>query len=209
MRGTSRCGLSAFDKGEYESMVSGHFPSFLSTDPDARRLLQWHVMVRTGNTALSYEWRQGCVYSLAAPVILVDGSDAPPSPTDPNVVVAFESGRESLSLRLENFGDGDECDGLCWFRIEEVVTLRRQRARAATRARMSFETRSRRRRQAERGCGQCGFRAVMRQILAKRGIHLTKHATAVNLAHIKECRQIIGQSLIDNAAHLASVYNGQ
>ena len=131
-------------------------------------------MVRTGDTALSYEWRQGCVYSLAAPVILVDGSDAPPSPTDPNVVVAFESGRESLSLRLENFGDGDECDSLCWFRIEEVVTLRRQRARAARRARTSFETRSRRRRQNERGCGQCGFRAVMRQILAKRGIHLTK-----------------------------------
>jgi len=103
-------------------MVSGHFPSFLSTDPDARGLLQWHVMVRTGNTALSYEWRQGCVYSLAAPVILVDGSDAPPSPTDPNVVVAFESGRESLSLRLENFGDGDECDGLCWFRIDSSQT---------------------------------------------------------------------------------------
>jgi hypothetical protein len=126
-------------------MVSEHLPDFLRTDSDARRLLQWHVMVRTGNTALSYEWRQGCVYSLAAPVILVDGSDAPPSPTDPNVVVAFESGRESLSLRLENFGDGDECDGLCWFRIEEVVTLRRQ---------MSFETRSRRRRQNEKGCGQ-------------------------------------------------------
>jgi hypothetical protein len=135
-------------------MVSEYLPDFLSTDSDARRLLQWDVMVRTGNTAVSYEWRQGCVYSLVAPVILVDGSDAPPSPTDPNVVVAFESGRENLSLRLHNFGDGDECDGLCWFHIEEVVTLRRQRARAATRAWMSFETRSRCRRHNEKGCGQ-------------------------------------------------------
>jgi len=189
-------------------MVSDHLPSFLSMDPDARGLLQWHVMVRTGDTAHSYEWRQGCVYSLAPPVILIDGSDAQPSSTDPNVVVTFESGRESLSLRLENFGDGDEHDSLCWFRIEEVRTLRRQRARVATRACASFETRSRRRRQTERGCGQCGFRAAMRQILAKRGIRLTKHATAVNLAQIKECRQIIGQSLIDNAARLASIYNG-
>ena len=80
-------------------MVSEYLPDFLSTDSDARRLLQWDVMVRTGNTAVSYEWRQGCVYSLAAPVILVDGSDAPPSPTDPNVVVASSrDARTSLSV---------------------------------------------------------------------------------------------------------------
>ena len=50
-----------------------------------------------------------------------------------NVVVKFESGRaETLSLRLDNFGDGSEFDGSnchCWFRIEERATIRRRQNR--------------------------------------------------------------------------------
>ena len=73
---------------------------------------------------------------------------------------------ESLSLTLHNFGDGSDFDaGLCWFEIKEKAIFRRQHLRACLNARIAMQERSNRLRQSERGCGQCGFRAVMRQLL--------------------------------------------
>ena len=112
--------------------------------------------------------------------------------------------QESLSLTLDNFSDGSDFGaGLCWFELQEIATFRRLQDRMCRRARYTLESRFRRRRQGERGCGQCGFRAVMRQILANRGVFLRKHDTAVSLTQIKECRQIIGKSLITNAEALS------
>ena len=116
---------------------------------------------------------------------------------------------ESLSLTLHNFGDGSEFDaGLCWFEIKEKTIFRRQHLRACLNARIAMQERSNRLRQSERGCGQCGFRAVMRQLLANRGVRLNKHDAAVSLDQIKECRQIIGRSLINNAEVLSRVLGG-
>lgn len=142
-------------------MVADHEPAFLldsTVDPNqpqpAHGLLQWHVMVRTSSDESTFQWRHGRVYSLAPPVIVLDGSEdesaEPSSATpEPNVVVDFGgSDHEALSLRFDNFNDGSDYDGLCWFRIAESGSLRRARIREAMRARAAFEKRSNRTRQA-------------------------------------------------------------
>lgn len=218
---TSRCGLSAFNTATYTSLLSGNEPYFLLEDSGshpASPMLLWWVMVRTFSGG-AYQWRLGRVESLVPQVINLDEDrTAPSSANEPNVVVDFESGCERLSLRVDNFSDGDDDGGdegdgrgghsLCWFRIEETATVERDRRRKALRARKALEDRTGRRRQVERGCGQCGFRAVMRQLLATQGVHLNTRDTAVSKKRIEECRQIIGQTLMAKAGELAESYGG-
>ena len=180
---TSRCGLSAFNTATYTSLLSGNEPYFLLEDSGshpASPMLLWWVMVRTFSGG-AYQWRLGRVESLVPQVINLDEDrTAPSSANEPNVVVDFESGCERLSLRVDNFSDGDDDGGdegdgrgghsLCWFRIEETATVERDRRRKALRARKALEDRTGRRRQVERGCGQCGFRAVMEKGGPKRKV---------------------------------------
>ena len=86
-------------------------------------------MVRTGTKATSYQWRQGRVHSLTSSVIVIDDADSADTPDPakhvPNVVVDFgEMDYQMLSLRLDNFHDGDKGDGLCWFHIDASVTVK-------------------------------------------------------------------------------------
>ena len=70
-----KCGLGAFDSEEYDSLISDHYPDFLE-DRGATatvKLLQWDVMVRTGNKRGLYLWRQGRVHSLA--IVLADDEE--------------------------------------------------------------------------------------------------------------------------------------
>ena len=53
-------------------MVSDHYPDYLRDS--AEKLLQKHVMVRTGEGQGSYQWRQGRVVRLASTTIALDGA---------------------------------------------------------------------------------------------------------------------------------------
>ena len=104
-------------------------------------------MVRTvGEQGTTYQWRRGCVYTLAPMTIVLDGADSNDIPTPnenaPNVVVDFGGkNREMLSLRIDNFHDGMKGAGFCWFRIQPTAAYKRDRLRASIRARRAFETR--------------------------------------------------------------------
>ena len=109
--------------------------------------MQWEVMVRTvGEQGTTFQWRRGCVYTLAPMTIVLDGADSNDIPTPnenaPNVVVDFGGkNREMLSLRIDNFHDGMKGAGFCWFRIQPTAAYKRDRLRASIRARRAFETR--------------------------------------------------------------------
>ena len=51
-------------------MVSDHYPDYLRDS--AEKLLQKHVMVRTGEGQGSYQWRQGRVVRLASTTIALN-----------------------------------------------------------------------------------------------------------------------------------------
>lgn len=69
---------------------------------------------------------------------------------------------------------------------------------------VAFGKRCRRKRQGEIGDGQCGKRAIGRQLCANRGEHLRPVQGAIQLTHIKEVNELVGNSLITNADTLAA-----
>ena len=66
-----QCGLSAFNKDKYLSLVSDHYPDYLNDSAD--KLLLRRVMVRFDVGEGRYQWRQGRVVRLALRVSVLNG----------------------------------------------------------------------------------------------------------------------------------------
>lgn len=198
-------GVYSVDLDKYVPRISEHLPNFLNEDDPleaAEKIIGWTIHYRSGDGTDDYLWRTGGVLSISKESNTNVVIQLEPAPSDSEPLAP-----QHVLLDLHNFGDGSE-DGQCWFRLEDSADARRRALREASAARARFRERSGRKYRNEKPCGQCGFRAVMRQILAMRGHHLDNNEEAVTLQHVVEARQLIGQGLVDHAQEIAPRVRG-